>query len=703
MATASAPTTGIQFDAASALLAAGIVAATAMTFMARDPDVHPAVLRDQALVSRTRNPGETGVYRNKLTPHGTKLRDSLNGFGTAYDAFWSAVKTHDKRPFIGHRVGDGPFIWNSYADLAGRVKNIGSGLIRLASLKGISPPRSTPVAANMLGVLLKNCPEWLIADYACISYGLVTVPIHENFDSDNIVYILNHTEMSTLLTGKNNIERVLDALPRSKFLKFIVIADVDEVPKDIVDRGKAHGATIVSFKDLEALGEKHLVEPHAPDSKDIVTISYTSGTTGNPKGAMLRHEALMAAGAGILDTLPKHLSLGNTDRHLSYLPMSHMLERALIHNVGILGCKVGFFRGDILQLFDDIAELKPTIFPTVPRLLNRLYDRIRSTIDASGFIGKTVFGIAYNAKKRLLEKGIISRTTIWDRLVFGKVQQRIGGEVRCFVTGAAPINPEILQFVRIVFGVNILEGYGQTETCASGTITMAGDYLSPFGSHIGVPFACSEYKLIDVPTMEYFVTDSNPRGEICLRGPTVMTGYYKDPVKTAEALDADGWLHTGDVGEVQPNGTLKIIDRIKAMIKLSQGEYIAPEKIELVVKSRYLAQVYVHGDSLQSCVVVVGMLDPDVILPWAARDGLEKLTLEELAKNERVHKLILDDIVALGRANKLPGYEIPKALFLDAEQMTIENGLLTPTFKTKRHEARKKYAAEIERMYKSVA
>ncbi|KAL2912007.1 medium-chain fatty acid-CoA ligase faa2 [Polyrhizophydium stewartii] len=702
---------GAEFDSLSAALLAGVASVTLWsTLTSHEPDVHPAVLREQSLVSRTRNPGETGIYRCKLTPHGTPLHDNSNGFRTAYDGFWSAVAKYGDRPYVGYRIGDGPYIWISYKALGDRVTRAGAGLVRFGGLRPLEPVGSDPVATNFVGILLKNCPEWLITDYAAISNGLVSVPIHETFDGNSIAYILNHTEMKLIVAGAPHLDRILAVLPSCKHLKQIVVVSSTPVPEDKIAQAKAAGVQIKLFSEIESLGAENPVEMRQPNPLDIFTISYTSGTTGSPKGAMIRHESIMAGGAGLLNTLPKELAVTEKDRHISYLPMSHMLERIITQNLGILGCQIGFFRGDITQLFDDIAVLKPTIFPTVPRLLNRLYDRVTSTVNKAGFIGKALFQTAYASKKKMLERGFVSRTTMWDYLVFGKIQARIGGHVRAFVTGAAPISPDVLQFVRIVFGVNILEGYGQTESCSTGLVTLPGDYLSPYGSHVGAPFSSCEYKLIDVPVMDYRVTDPNPRGEafgqlsqLLLRGPTMMRGYYKDPVKTAETIDKDGWLHTGDVGEVLPNGTLKIIDRVKNIFKLSQGEYIAPETIELAVATKYLAQIFVHGDSLQSCLIVIGFPDPEELLPWAAQNGHAGKSLEQLCQEPAVKKMILDEIIAAGRRTKLVGYEIPKAIHLVPEQMSVDNGLLTPTFKTKRFEARKRFEAEIKALYASLS
>ncbi|KAF7483062.1 Hypothetical predicted protein [Marmota monax] len=284
------------------------------------------------------------------------------------------------------------------------------------------------------------------------------------------------------------------------------------------------------------------------------------------------------------------------DVHFSYLPLAHMFERMVQSVVYCHGGRVGFFQGDIRLLSDDMKALRPTIFPVVPRLLNRMYDKIFSQADTP--LKRWLLEFAARRKQAEVRSGIIRNNSIWDELFFNKIQASLGGRVRMIVTGAAPASPTVLGFLRAALGCQVYEGYGQTECTAGCTFTTPGDWTS---GHVGAPLPCNHIKLVDVEELNYWTYKGE--GEICVRGPNVFKGYLKDQDRTKEALDSDGWLHTGDIGKWLPEGTLKIIDRKKHIFKLAQGEYVAPEKIEnIYIRSEPVAQIYVHGDSLKDSV-----------------------------------------------------------------------------------------------------
>merc|ERR1712066_768989 len=253
----------------------------------------------------------------------------------------------------------------------------------------------------------------------------------------------------------------------------------------------------------------------------------------------------------------------------------------------------------------------------------------------------------------------------------------------------------ILNVLRAAFGCDILEGYGQTECAAACCATLPGDHSGT----VGAPLVCNEIRLDDVADMNYFAKDG--KGEICIRGPNVMKGYFKDPAKTAETIDEGGWLHTGDIGMWMGQGNLKIIDRKKNIFKLAQGEYIAPEKIEnIYIRSSAAMQVFVHGDSLQAFLVVLVVPDPETFVAWC-KENVQGSSgdLASLCKNEAVKKAVLADMVAIGKKDNLKSFEQAKAIHIDPEAWSVEKDLLTPTFKSKRPQLQKYYQAEIEQMY----
>lgn len=322
---------------------------------------------------------------------------------------------------------------------------------------------------------------------------------------------------------------------------------------------------------------------------------YTSGTTGDAKGAKETHGAFLAdmyfydsAGMNIVES----------DIHISYLPFAHVYEQCSFIKSICHGYSIGFYSGDALKLFDDMAILKPTIFFTVPRILNRLHSIISSTVVAKGGNLSTLFEDE-NFK-------------VYDQTIFLKFRQMLGGHIRFIATGAAPIHGDVLTFLKAVFQCPIHEGYGQTEGIVL-TINHADDGFS--AGTVGGPSPNTKFRLRDIPEMSYMSTDlPNPRGELQYHGSTCFKGYFNMPERTAEALNEDGWINSGDVAAILPNGAVKIIDRAKNIFKLNQGEYVAPEKLEnIYVQCSMIAQIFVYGDSLQSYLVAIVVPDPDGI------------------------------------------------------------------------------------------
>jgi len=312
---------------------------------------------------------------------------------------------------------------------------------------------------------------------------------------------------------------------------------------------------------------------------------------------------------------------------------------------------------------------------------------------------------AYAAKEAGLKKGWL-RHTIWDALVFGKVAQKVGlDRCRIIITGSAPIAPHVLDFLRIVFSCVVVEGYGQTETCAGSNVVHVDDYST---GHVGGPLPCNEIRLESVPEMNYLVTDTEHagkpcagRGEICFHGPNMFNGYYKMPDKTKEAKDDDNWVHSGDIGLWTTKGQLKIIDRKKNIFKLAQGEYIAPEKIENVYgKAPFVAQSFVYGDSYQSVLVAIVVPDFDAMKDWLRTNNISG-SHEELCRNDKVKQAVLADMNKVGKEAKFTGLEYAKDVTLIAKPFTPDD-LLTPTFKLKRNEAKDYFQDAIDKMYEKV-
>ncbi|NXS99690.1 ACSL5 ligase, partial [Jacana jacana] len=630
---------------------------------------------------------EGGARRGALLTDNNLLSYYFEDGKTLYEVFQRGLHVSGNGNCLGYRKPNQPYQWLTYQQVLDRAQHLGSGLLQ----KGCKPSSS-----QFIGIFAQNRPEWIISEYACYTYSMVAVPLYDTLGPEAIVYIVDKADMSIVICDKpEKAQILLENCEEEKTpgLKTIILMDLFD--KELKDRGAKVGVEILALQEVEELGRNNIREPVPPKPEDLCIVCFTSGTTGNPKGAMLTHQNVVANAAAFLRSTENTVECTTSDVTMSYLPLAHMFERVVQTVVYSCGAKVGFFQGDIKLLTDDMKTLKPTLFPVVPRLLNRIYDKIQSS--AQSPVKRCLLNFAVAMKTAEIKQGIIRNDSIWDKLIFKKVQKTMGGRVRIMVTGAAPISPSVLTFLRAALGCQIFEAYGQTECSAGCTFSMPGDWTT---GHVGAPLACNIIKLEDVEEMNYF--SSNNEGEVCIKGPNVFKGYLKDPEKTAEAIDKDGWLHTGDIGKWLPNGTLKIIDRKKNIFKLAQGEYIAPEKIENVyIRSVPVAQVFVHGESLRSFLIGIVVPDPETLPEFAAKLGI-KGSYEDICKNQAVKKAILEDMVRLGKEAGLKSFEQVKDLYIHTEMFSVENGLLTPTLKAKRPELVKVFQNEIEALYSSM-
>jgi long-chain acyl-CoA synthetase len=526
-----------------------------------------------------------------------------------------------------------------------------------------------------------------------MSQSLYTVSIYDTLGPDTTEYIINHATLACVATSLQHIPILLKLAPRVPTLKLIISLDpldAGEQPglsKSAILNSLAaeSGISIHYIKDVEALGAASGLPVKPPGPDDITTINYTSGTTGNPKGVVLTQKNTAAAVVTARITTDTLAS----DTLISYLPLAHIYQRVAEHGVLSAGASVGYFRGDILGLVDDMKLLKPTGFNSVPRLYNRFGAAIRAaTIDAPGVkgaIGRHVIN-AKLASMKLPPGKATNKHFFYDRFFTPKVRAAIGlDRARGMVTGSAPIDPSLHQFLRAAFGNDFIQGYGLTESYAVGLGQADNDFSSGNCGGIGAAF---EGCLQSVPDMDYLVTDSpNPRGELMLRGKVLFKEYYKNEAETKKAWTEDGWFRTGDIAEVDSMGRFKIIDRVKNVLKLAQGEYISPERIENVylANTSILTQGYIHGDSTQAFTVSVWGVDPALFAPFASQVLKKTIDPEDLdavkaaAKDNRVRKAVLKELDKIGRKNKFNSWERVRSVHLEIEPFTIENELLTPT------------------------
>lgn len=530
-------------------------------------------------------------------------------------------------------------------------------------------------------------------DLGCMSQSLYTVSIYDTLGPDTTEYIINHASLVTVITSLPHIPTLLKLAPRIPSLKMIICLD----PLDNNDKpgysksavlntiAKDLGITIHYIGDVEALGAKSPIPMKAPRPDDIVTINYTSGTTGNPKGVVLTHaNAVAAASTGLL------VSGGTTsDTLISYLPLAHIYERVTEGAAFLAGSGIGYFHGDVLGLVDDMKVLKPTGFISVPRLYNRFGAAIRAqALEAEGLkgtIGRHVINTKL-ANLRLPEGEATNKHAIYDRIYTPKLRAAFGlDRTRRMVSGSAPLDPTLHELLRAAFGAEIKQGYGLTETYAVG---LAQDNDDMSTGNCGGLGPATEACLLSVPDMEYTVTDKpNPRGELLIRSTSLFREYYRNEAETKKSMTEDGWFRTGDIAEIDSRGRFKIIDRVKNVLKLAQGEYVSPERLENVylANTGLVSQAFVHGDSTQAFLVSVFGVDPVAFAPFASAvlnktvDPTDLLAVKAAADDERVKKAVLNELDRIGKKSKFNSYERVRKVHLEIEPFTIENELLTPT------------------------
>ncbi|KAF9291154.1 hypothetical protein BGZ88_007048 [Linnemannia elongata] len=670
-------------------------------------------------VPGTRTEGATGHYRHSAFTDGPLdyIRNDPQ-IKTLYDLFQNSVKKYGNNDFLGHRPYDaatktyGDYSWQTYGQVDKRVNAFGSGLMHLNSaIMG-----STQLNRWSVGIWALSRPEWFITEMSCNYFNLVSVALYETLGPDAVEYVMNHAEIPIVVCSGNHVASLLEISDKLPGMKAIISMDsLQEVPtapntasapKVLRAWAAGKGIQLFDFAEIEALGALHPHKHLLPTENEVASLCYTSGTTGQPKGAMLTHKNFIAA----VSSNAEFLLLSPSDTLISFLPLAHIMGRYIDTLCTYGGTRIGYFKGDINTLLDDIALLKPTFFPAVPRLLNRIYAKlVAATVEAPGLVG-VLARRAVAAKLANLEAGLGTQHAVWDRLLFNKIKAVLGGNVQLIVTGSAPIAKEVLSFLRIAFGCVIVEGYGSTESMGTAILT---SYDEKKAGIIGAPRSGCEVKLVDVADMNYRSTDQPyPRGEICLRGGHIIDGYYKDEKNTRDAIDDEGWLHTGDIGTVDEIGRFTIIDRKKNIFKLAQGEYVAPEKIENQLASRcsLIQQLFVHGESLENSLVAIMIPEPETFLPFLqAQLGLKTLpaitdaaAIMTLCQDPKVNTLILKELGKAGRAAELRGFEMIKRVYLSTDAFTIENGLLTPTLKVKRPQVQKHFEEQIKEMYADI-
>jgi long-chain acyl-CoA synthetase len=552
--------------------------------------------------------------------------------------------------------GDG---WESvtWKQAGDQVKRLAAGLLAL----GIQPEERVGIAST-------TRYEWIAADLAVMCAAGATTTVYPSTNEEDTVYILADAEVKVLFAEDDEqIAKVTSGRESLPSLEKVVTFD-----------GTADGDWVITLDQLAELGDGYLAEhPDAiaevaqsikPDQ--LATLVYTSGTTGKPKGVRLRHKSWVYEG----EAIKAQNILDESDLQFLWLPMSHVFGKVLMSTQMACGFPTAV-DGRVDKIIDNLAIVKPTFMGAAPRIFEKAHGRIVTMTEAEGGIKKKLFdqafkvGLQVNALKlegKPVPRALGVQHKLFDKLVFSKVRDRFGGRVRFFISGSAALNREIAEWFGAA-GILILEGYGMTENSAGATVNHPDDYK--YGS-VGLPFPGSEVKIAE-------------DGEVLLRGPHIMEGYHNKPDQTAETLSDDGWLHTGDIGEIDADGHLKITDRKKDLFKTSGGKYVAPSAIESTFKAicPYASQFLVHGNERNFCVALV-TLDPDLMAAWAAEHDMEGKSYAEIVTSEPVKKMVAGYVDELN--SRLNRWETIKKHVLLDHDFTVESGELTPSLKVKR-------------------
>ncbi|CAA6653874.1 unnamed protein product [Spirodela intermedia] len=589
---------------------------------------------------------------------------------TSWELFSVAADKYSGNRMLGWRELTngklGAYLWKTYGEVFKEVLHIGSALRHLGAEPG-----------SRVGIYGINCPQWIIAMQACNGYNLICVPLYDTLGAAAVDYVIDHAEIDFVFVQDTKVKGV-------RTLRL-----TDELRNDATNLG----VKPYSWNEFILLGKDYPSNPIPPQCHDICTIMYTSGTSGNPKGVILTHDnhAMYVRSVEVfMEQFEEKMTVD--DVYLSFLPLAHILDRMIEEYFFFKGASVGYYHGDLNALREDLMELRPTLFTGVPRVFERVHGGILKALDELRPMRRKVFNFLYQYKLSWMKAGYSHKTAsrLADFLAFRKVNARLGGRIRLIISGGAPISSELEEFLRVTSCSYFVQGYGLTETCGLSSVNIPDD-MSMIGT-VGVPSTYNEVRLVEVPEMGYDPLANPHGGNMCP---------WENPLLWV--LQERGVDQRGDIGEMRPDGVLKIIDRKKNIFKLSQGEYVAVEFLEKVYSiSTIVEDIWVYGDSFQSTLVAVVVPHQENTMKWAELKGYSG-SFSELCSLDQLRDHILLDLKAIAEKEKLKGFEQIKGVFLDPEPFDIEKGLVTPTMKKRRPQMKKHYEEDINRLYRGLA
>jgi long-chain acyl-CoA synthetase len=581
--------------------------------------------------------------------------------------FEQSVQQYGSKPALAHKPKGGTYQDISYTQLGESVDAFSKGLSTLGVQKD-----------DRVALLSENRPEWAITDFGSLKAGAVTVPMFPTLTAAQVSYILNDSGAKVIcVSTEAQLKKMLSIRDAVPTLEHIILFDAseNETPEGIIQ-----------FEDVCGNAEESTSDASSDANEDdIATIIYTSGTTGNPKGVMLTHVNFISN----LHACKSLIDVGETDALLSFLPLSHVFERLGGHYVPLLsGAKVAYAESTF-TVARNMQEVSPTMMLSVPRLYETMHDRILGAVQAGSPLKQKIFhwGVSVgSAVSSAIQQGknpsaiLQLKQSIADKLVFAKLKAATGGRLRFFVSGGAALPQAIAEFFHAA-GILILEGYGLTETAP--VISMNHPEKWKFGT-VGVP----------VPGVEVKIAED---GEILTRGPHVMKGYFNNEAETAEVIDADRWFHTGDIGIIDVDGFVKITDRKKNIIVLSNGKNVAPQPIESeLVQSPFISQIMLIGNERKNLAALI-VPNFDALKAWASENNIETTEIPEMLETREVQQLIQGEIRS--RLTDFADFEQVRRFTLLEKEFSQEADEMTPTLKLKRNVIIEKYGNVIDGMY----
>ncbi len=593
---------------------------------------------------------------------------------TLTELFFQAVEQFGTKQAV-MRYKDGE-TWKdiTHQDLARRVKHAALGLQELGLRSG-----------DHVAILSANRPEWAMADFACLMIRCADVAIYPTLPAAQIAYILKDSRSrAVFVEDRAQFDKVAAIRGDVPLLEHVIAFDVEE---------GMSGPGVISFQELTQRGAaadskypNYRQDALATKPEDLATLIYTSGTTGPPKGVMLTHHNFCSnIEAGL-----QVLSVGPEDECLSAAPLSHSFERMAGYYTMLRAGTTIAYAESVDKIAQGLLEVRPTIMIFVPRLYEKVYAGVlEKAMGGSALKRRIFFWARANAEKwadltmahQAIPKSLALKKAIADRLVFSKLRAKTGGRIRFFVSGAAPLNADIAKFF-FAAGLPVVEGYGLTETTPVVTVNPL-DAIRV--GTVGAPIPGVQVK---------FASDA----EILVKGPNVMRGYWQKPEATAEAIDADGWFHTGDIGELDEAGYVRITDRKKDLIVTAGGKKVAPQPIENMLKTnKFVLNAVMVGNKRRFPSLLI-VPDPDALEKWAQGRNISYASVPELLKTPDTAAMIEREV--MGSLRDLASFEMPKKIALIEQDFTIEAGELTPTLKVKRSVVEAKYADVIDELYK---